>query len=50
MDKKRIIEDIIRIKRTYRDVWTEKEYEKIEEMIEKQRAAREKLLNYVALN
>ena len=44
MDKKRIIEDIMQMEREHRKTWMEKEYNKIEEIIEKQRA-RERLLN-----
>jgi hypothetical protein len=38
------------IERAYKKAWKEKEYSKIEETIEKQKAARERILSYIAMN
>ncbi len=34
----------------YKKAWNEKEYNKIDEIIEKQKAAQERILNYIAMN
>ncbi len=40
----------IKVDRAYRKALKEKEYHKIEEIIDKQREAKEKLLNYNAMH
>ncbi len=46
----KIREDSMNIEIAYKKAWKEKEYNKIEEIIEKQKAAQERFLNYIAMN
>ena len=46
MSIKQAVECKIKLDRAYRKALKEKEYQKIEEIIDKQRAVKEKLLNY----
>ncbi len=46
----KIREDSMNIEIAYKKAWKEKEYNKIEEIIEKQKAAEERILNYIAMH
>ncbi len=46
----KIREDRMNIEIAYKNAWNEKEYNKIDEIIEKQKAAQERILNYMAMN
>ncbi len=46
----KIREDSMNIEIAYKKAWKEKESTKIDETIEKQKAAQERILNYMAMN
>jgi hypothetical protein len=46
----KIREDRMNIEIAYKKAWKEKEYNKIEEIMEKQKVVEERILNYIATN